>query len=361
MILNGLPDLGPITIARLEAASGGRLAEVLDWPENRLRACCTMRQTRSIRNWREMFDLAREEALLRRWDAAFRTPAEASWPAALRQLPDAPAGLYVCRAGVNLRPGVALVGTRNPSHYGRKVAREFAGALAGAGLTVISGLATGIDTEVHRAALAAGGQTAAVLGSGLDRLYPPENQALAGEIAASGGVWTEFPFGRQADRRSFPQRNRIVSGMSLALVVIESGATGGSMITARFALEQNRPVFAVPNRIDQPASAGCLQLLREGAMVATSAGDVVAELRHHPLQLDLTGLAAPDPTPDALRELAPAELATLQPLREGEPLHPDQICEQSGQAGYAIAANLLLLELRGLVRKRPDGRYERAF
>ena len=188
-----------------------------------------------------------------------------------------PLGLYLSGV-IPEGPYVSIVGTRQPSLYGQKICRELAKGLAEAGFCIVSGMARGIDSIAHETALSADGKTMAFLGSGIDIVYPPENLNLYQEIAKRGAVLSEFPFGRKADRRTFPMRNRLVSGISSAVIVIESAASGGSLITAQFAAEQGRLVFAVPGRVDQPASAGCNQLIRDGATLVRNVQDILEEL-----------------------------------------------------------------------------------
>jgi len=222
-------------------------------------------------------------------------------------------------------------------------------------------MAEGIDTEAHRAALEAGGRTAAVLGGGLRRCYPQSNRALMERIAESGGVWSEFPLWRSADRRSFPQRNRIVSGVSEGVLVVESGAAGGSLITARMASEQGKPVYVVPGRVDAPESAGCHALIRDGAQLVTCVEEIIE---------DLNGL------PPALRQAQdarrPAPRRTPEPQLEGTAARVWEVLGRRGSAGLdalagelrlgapEISRTLLELELAGHVARRLDGCYERA-
>ena len=223
---------------------------------------------------------------------------------------------------------------------------------------VVSGLAQGIDTAAHESALAAGGATVAVLGTGLDLAYPPENRALQERIAATGAILSEFPFGRPASRQSFPRRNRIVAGLSLAVIVVESGAAGGAMITARLAGEQGRPVFAVPGRIDQPTSAGCHQLIRDGVTLLTGIEDLLEELGflggRRPLPIS--------PRPGAglaeASRLTGDEAKVLARLAGGEILAPDVLAESLAIPAARISAALLMLELKALAARQLDGRYE---
>lgn len=340
-----------------------RLLEMEEWERARW---CGPAVVGQLGEWRRYFDVEKVFGELGRMGAEFITAEEAAYPARLNPYADRPVGLYRYRAGkAPGRRSVAIVGTRKPSAYGRKVAREFGSGLSGAGFTVISGLAEGIDTEAHRAALGAGGLTAAVLGGGLKRLYPQSNRALMEEVAASAGVWTEFPLWRKADRRSFPQRNRIVSGMSEAVVVVESGLQGGSLITARMAGEQGKPVYVVPGRIDAPESAGCHGLIRDGAQLVSCVEDILQDLSCFPevLQQARSGGAAAEAGPPRKREVP--ELSGL----EGEVW---TLLERNGGANIEVLGRslerpvpdisraVLELELAGHVVRRLDGCYEPA-
>jgi DNA processing protein len=252
---------------------------------------------------------------------------------------------------------IAIVGSRRPTFYGLGVAKRLGSELARLGFCVVSGLARGIDTAAHEGALEAGGRTVAVLGTGLDIVYPPENLDLYRRIAESGAVLSEFSFGRRADRNSFPMRNRIVSGMSIAVVVVESAADGGAMITARFAGEHGRLLFAVPGRIDQSTSAGCHQLIRDGATLLTGVDDIVSELSY------LGGLR-PAPIPEKSRpaeasvELNEDEQTVFSRFADGAILGADVLARETGLAAAQVSAALMLLELKHLIGKRLDGSYE---
>lgn len=246
-------------------------------------------------------------------------------------------------------PAVAIVGSRRSTFYGQEVAGRLAGELAVAGIIVVSGMALGVDTAAHRGSLEGGGKTAAVLGCGLDLCYPPQNRKLMEEIASNGLVFSEFPLGTQPLAANFPQRNRIISGLTLGTVVVEATAKSGSLITANFALEQNREVFAVPGNIGSPYSRGCHRLIKEGARLVESAADILAELNlagGHEEQLAL---------PFPLQELSGDESQLLQLI----PYYPIQIDDliRAGSYSAASASSLLLsLELKMLIRQTP-GKY----
>lgn len=266
-----------------------------------------------------------------------------SYPARLREIPDPPPVLYV-RGALTLADewAIAVVGTRRATAYGRQTVERLVGEIARAGVTIVSGMARGIDTFAHRAALATGGRTVAVLGSGLDRLYPEENRDLAGEIAEQGAVVTEFALGTPPDAQNFPRRNRIVSGLALGTLVIEADHKSGAMITATVAAEQGRDVFAVPGSILSPSSAGPNQLIKEGAKVVTSAADVLEELH-------LTAVVEQRTVREAL-PADPTEAAVLGLLTH-EPTHADDLTRAAGLPPSSVSAALTMLELKGLARQ----------
>lgn len=281
--------------------------------------------------------------LERVWKAGAKviTLADPEYPRLLREVEGAPAVLYVkgeLREADDL--AVAVVGTRSPTAYGRHAARLLATELAGYSVTVVSGLALGIDTEAHRAALAAGGRTVAVLGSGIDRIYPPENRGLAERIAEQGALVTDYPLGTRPDAFNFPNRNRIISGLSLGTVVVEAGDRSGALITAAFALEQGRDVFAVPGPITSPKSEGTNNLIRQGARITTGVADILEELNLH-----IVRGAKPDeplPTVDTEEGLVLSRLGY-------EPTHIDDLCRSLGLSAGKVGSLLALMELKGLV------------
>ncbi|MCB9492201.1 MAG: DNA-protecting protein DprA [Dehalococcoidia bacterium] len=266
-----------------------------------------------------------------------------AYPSRLREIDDAPPVLYVRGT---LSPdddyGVAVVGTRRATAYGRQATAELSRGLAAAGVTVVSGLARGVDTIAHRTALDTGGRTIAVLANGLDTIYPPENRRLAEEITEHGAIVSDYPLGTKPRADFFPRRNRILSGLSLGTLVIEGDVKSGAMITAKFATEQNRDVFAVPGSIFSPQSRGPLSLIRDGAMPISSAQEILEALNLARLgaQLDF-GRAAP-PASDEER--------TLMGVLTREPQHIDEVARQTGLAAAMVSGTLALLELKGLVR-----------
>ena len=279
------------------------------------------------------------------------------FPEFLNELPDPPIGLYTL-GEIPKTPFVSIVGTRIPSLYGKKLARKLAFELAQAGVCIVSGMARGIDTEAHLGALDAGGKTLAFLGSGLDVIYPPENLNLYQRIKESGAVLSEFPLSKRADRRTFPMRNRLVAGCSSAVLVIESAKTGGSMITARFAAEQGRTVFALPGRVDQPESQGCLDLIRDGAILVRNSVDILEEIAPM-LSLSRNSGAVKTQGPNNIfNNLDDQEKTIIELLKGGERKSLDDIQTSLKVSSSQIAPAITMLEIKGLLSKRTDGKFE---
>jgi DNA processing protein len=281
------------------------------------------------------------------------TLADATYPRLLLEIPDPPALLY-CRGRAELlgRPALAVVGSRNATAQGASNAEQFARAFSAAGLTIISGLAQGIDAAAHRGGLAADASTIAVLGTGVDNVYPKTNAALAEDVAARGLLVSEFPLGTQALAHNFPRRNRLISGLAQGCLVVEAALGSGSLITARSAAEQGREVFAVPGSIHSPLSKGCHALIKSGAKLAESAEDVLSELA----SFRRTGFASTR-APAAARAAGGDE-----PLLECmgfDPVDVDSLCARAGLPAERVSTDLLRLELAGRVAVLPGGLYQR--
>jgi DNA processing protein len=362
LVLNALPNIGPITLNRLLVELEGDPRAVFTAGKRRLESVKGVGPviSETIATWQAHLDLAREEERMAKSGADFITTRDPAYPKLLKEIHDPPIGLYRKGRYEFAQPCVAIVGSRRTTLYGQSVAKKFGAELARLGFCVVSGLARGIDTAAHEGALSVGGKTAAVLGTGIDIIYPPENLALYRRIETEGGaVLSEFPFGRRADRQSFAMRNRIVAGMCEATIVVESDVDGGAMITARFAGEHGRLIFAVPGRIDQNTSAGCHQLIRDGATLMTSIDDLLNELNY------LDGLR-PQPIGEKPAEAAAGRPANLtaeeaqvfECFRGGAILSPDALAEQTGLAAAQLSATLMMLELKRLVAKRADGAFE---
>ena len=275
--------------------------------------------------------------------------ADADFPPLLGQIYDPPAFLWMRGT---LTPAddlaVAIVGTRRATEYGRRVAYEFAAGLAERGVTVVSGLAYGIDAAAHRGALEAGGRTLAVLGSGVDRIYPSRHARLAAQIAEQGAILSEYPLGTAPDATNFPRRNRIVSGLARGTLVAEAFATGGALITARLAVEQNREVFAIPSPVYGPAGEGANRLIRDGhAKLVLTVQDVLEEIGAE-TRVAETSAPVPEAAPPA--DLNAAEQRLYDALTH-EPLHIDRLCLDTGLDPSSALVYLLSLEFKGLVRQ----------
>ena len=361
LVLNALLNIGPITLNRLLAELGDDPRTVLTTGQRRLESVRGVGPviSASIAAWREHFDLAREEERMAKSGADFITGRDAGYPRLLKEIHDPPIGLYRKGRYEFGVPCVAIVGSRRTTLYGQATAKRFGAELARLGFCVVSGLARGIDTAAHEGALSVGGKTAAILGTGIDLIYPPENLELYRRIEAEGAILSEFPFGRRADRQSFAMRNRIIAGVSDAVIVVESDVDGGAMITARFAGEQGRLIYAVPGRIDQNSSAGCHQLIRDGATLLTGVDDILSELNY------LDGLR-PAPIAEKPAEVAAGRPANLtadearayECFRGGAMLTPDALAAQTGLSAGQLSATLMMLELKRLIAKRADGTFE---
>jgi DNA processing protein len=285
---------------------------------------------------------------------------EADYPPQLANTLGAPALLYVQGdAAALLSAQLAMVGSRNPSASGRQTATEFAAFFARAGLTITSGLALGIDAASHAGALAAHGRTVAVLGCGLDTIYPAEHATLAQRIAAHGALVSEFPPGTAPRRENFPRRNRIISGLSLGTLVVEAARHSGSLITARLAGEQGREVFAIPGSIHNPLARGCHQLIRQGAKLVESADDVLSELNINFQKQIVIGIPEPGVDAPAPAAALDKEYEILLDALSVEPVSIDILVARTGLPSQSVASMLLILELEGRVGPQSGGRYIR--
>lgn len=274
------------------------------------------------------------------------TREDAEYPVNLTHLHDPPPFLYVRGAFVPAdRFAIAIVGSRSASAYGRAIAQDLARGLIQKGVTIVSGLARGIDAEAHRATLAGKGRTIAILGSGVDVIYPSEHRSLAEEIARNGAVVSEFPLGSKPDAAHFPYRNRVISGLTLGTVVVEAAEKSGSLITARCAVEQNREVFAVPGNVTASRSRGPHRLIKEGAKLVEGVDDILSEIAP-------TLVSAHAPVPSSGVDLEPHE-EQLVGLFDGDPLHVDALIARSGLSAARVLEALLGLELKGVVTQLP--------
>lgn len=276
--------------------------------------------------------------------------ADPEYPQALLQIPDPPTLLYV-RGRLSLlnQPALAVVGSRNPTPQGRGNAERFAAAFAEAGLSVVSGLALGIDAAAHRGALNATGNTIAFIGTGIDRIYPAANQQLAFDIAARGAIASEFPLATPPAAANFPRRNRLISGISRGVLVVEATTESGSLITARLAAEQGREVFAIPGSIHSPQSRGCHRLIKQGAKLAEAIADVIEEI----------GWASAPTGRPASATAGASEAGSLLLAMGFDPCSLDELTQRSGLTADAVSVILLHMELDGQVACLPGGHYQR--
>jgi len=307
----------------------------------------------NIANWEKSVDLAGELKRIKDFGCHVLISSDDSYPALLREIYDPPLVLYV-KGGLTAKDknAVAMVGSRLTTHYGLETARKLAYQLAYTGVTVVSGGARGIDTAAHQGALSGKGRTIAVLGTGINLVFPTENAELFERIAANGAVMTQFPFNRPADKQSFPIRNRIVAGMTLGTVVVEANLTSGSLITANFATEYGRQIFAVPGRIDSPRSKGCHDLIKKGAKLCEGVEDILSEFEYlfptsnKPASASETGILP------AL-ELSEPEQKVFNAVKAGDESSIDEVIRASGLPSSAVNVALFSLEMKRLVRQLP--------
>jgi DNA processing protein len=356
--LNMMEKIGPVSVRSLVAVLGSATA-IFDASEDDLcRAGGIGRGlAASIIRQRDGITVERELERAAETGTHIITPQDEEYPAALRDIHDPPLALYVRgRLMPTDRHAVAVVGTRRASRYGMDTARKLSYQLAEAGICVLSGLALGVDTAAHEGAIRGGGRTVAVIGSGFDHIYPEENIALAERIAGHGAVLTEFPFSRKPDKTTFPMRNRIVSGMSAGVLVVEAGARSGAAITAAQALVQGRSVFAVPGRIDSHLSVGTNALIKDGAYPVTCIRDILEHfemLFPQSFQEDSINSEAKINQPN----LSEDEIKIVKLLAQGE-VGADLLIRESGINTAKVSSLLVALELKKVVRMLPGRKVE---
>ncbi len=292
-----------------------------------------------------------------------------AYPALLRRINGPPAALFIDGdPGCLWQPQIAIIGSRNPTVGGLDHARDFASTLARQGMTITSGLASGIDSAAHVAAMNAGALTIAVNGTGLDRVYPASSEAVAERIRSQGAMISELPLGSPPRRQHFPSRNRIISGLSLAVLVIEAGLNSGTLITARKAAEQSREVFALPGSLHNPMAKGCHRLIREGARLVETTADIMQELGPVAAELQMEirqRLEQPDTDEEKPAHcqqdlLGDSDYSSVWKVLAYDPKPLDAIIQQSGLSAREISSMLLMMELKGMVKRQSDGRYVRA-
>jgi DNA processing protein len=357
LVLNAVESVGPVRI-KLLVREFGSPAAVLAQPLGALKRVKGVGEkiARNISEWEKTFDLEKELALIASHKVSLVTCLDGAYPALLKEIYDPPAVLYV--AGVLAeqdRFAIGVVGSRWASHYGKDTAQRISADLARRGITIVSGMARGIDTCAHRGALSAGGRTIAVLGNGLARCYPPENKELMEQIAQSGAVISEFPMEMIPDKGNFPRRNRVISGLSLGIIVAEAARRSGALITASHALEQNRTVLSIPGRVGDDTAEGSNDLIKQGAKIVTSAEDVLEEFEY---LLPETMRTSPDKAdaPSVRPDLSPDE-ETMYNCVEKDDTPIDALIEKSGLPAGEVSGILLSLELKNLIKQRPGKQF----
>lgn len=357
LVLNLLPKIGPVRVRRLierfgtpelALAASSREIMTIDGFSEELAA--------TVSRWKEQCDLETELRRIGELNLRIITQEDELYPPLLKTIHDPPVVLYVMGdLAIRDHNAVGVVGSRGATSYGMAMTKKLSFQISYAGYTVISGLARGIDTAAHEAALAAKGRTVGVLGSGIGAFYPPENQALAEKMAESGAVVSEYPVDRIADKQTFPYRNRIVAGWSCGLLVVEAPARSGSLITAQQAVEQGRTVYAVPGNIDRPTSMGCNRLIQQGARLVTDGADILDDLN------TLFPTAPAAPKTEESRPAAPLTLdeeIIFRALGTDE-THINELITRSGLTPATVSSTLMRLEMKRVIRPLPGKRYTR--
>jgi DNA processing protein len=357
LALNLLPGIGPVRVRRLLEALGS--------PQRILSASASQIQqvdgfgrelALTISKWEDNIDLTAETKKIQERGLTVLTAEDELYPRLLSEIHSPPLVLYVW-GEIKERDAnaIGVVGSRQATHYGLAAARKMSFQMAYAGFTVVSGLARGIDTAAHEGALAAKGRTVAIIGSGIGKLYPPENEALAQRISENGAIISEFPVDYPPDRQSFPLRNRIVAGWCSGLLVVEAPIRSGSLITAQQAADMGRTIYAVPGNIDRPTSTGCNKLIQQGAKLVLSGDDVLDDM----MTLFPTAPQAPilqESSP--MLELSGDEKLVYDHLGTGQ-MHVNDLIENTGLPPGSVSATLLRLEMKRVVRALPGQQYVR--
>ncbi len=351
--LNMIEHVGPIRVRQL-VDHFGDAPSILKASRSQLQQVRGIGEdvAESIRNWEKNVDLTGELKRIEQFGCHILIQSDPNYPPSLREIYDPPVVLYVKgKLTEQDKNSVALVGSRMTTPYGMETARKFGYQLAYIGVTVVSGGARGIDTAAHQGAMNAKGRTIAVLGNGLNIVFPTENKELFDRIAETGAVITQFPFNRKADKQSFPIRNRIVAGMTLGTVVVEANLSSGALITANFATEYGRQIFAVPGRIDSPRSKGCHDLIKKGAKLCEGPEDILSEFEY------LFPVSNRPQTPSESGVLPALSLSENESrvldLLSNEETGIDEIIRHSGLPSSAVSVSLLSLEMKRLVKQLP--------
>ncbi len=338
-----IPGIGRVRFAQLENHFGSLGDAWGAAPTELKKAGLDRNAVQAVTTWQPKISPDEEMEKLARYGVKVFTYKDEAYPARLKEIYDYPPLLYV--RGELLPQDewcLAVVGTRRATVYGRQVTEEIVADLAQSKITVVSGLARGIDTVAHQAALDAGGRSLAIFACGLDSVYPSENAALARRVMQQGALISEYPLGTRPRADNFPRRNRIMSGLSLGVLVVEADETSGAMITARFALEQNREVFAIPGSILSPASRGTNHLIQEGAKLVRDYTDILEELNLMTIARQME-----------MKEILPASDTESMLLKQlgAEPTHIDEVCRSSGLPVATVSSTLAMMELKGLVKQ----------
>ena len=356
--LNMTKGLGNVRIKKLLEAFGSA-SKIIKTSKDQLKRIEGLSDevARDIIGIKDNPGLLKELSLIKKHKVDIITIVDKSYPQNLKEIYDPPCVLYVL-GGFSSEDGqaIGIVGSRRASYYGLSVAEKLAAGLSSLGITIVSGMARGIDSSAHRGALKAGGRTIAVLGSGLTRIYPPENKPLFSQIQDNGAVISEFPLETEPFAKNFPRRNRIISGLSLGVVVVEAARNSGAMITADCALEQGRDVFAVPGKVDSNTSWGTNKLIKQGAKLVEDAQDILEELKGE-LKLKLKEAKQEKPTkekesPGSVPSLSTEESAIFD-LLTSKPSYIDEIIDGAGIEAGKVMAVLIKLELRHLIKQLP--------
>ncbi|MGA2801673.1 MAG: DNA-processing protein DprA [Verrucomicrobiota bacterium] len=351
--LNLIEHVGPVRV-RLLLEHFGDAPKILQASKSELLRVCNIgdETAAAIASWEKTVDLAGELKRVQESGCHVLIQGDEDYPELLRHIYDPPIVLYAKgQLTAKDKNAVAMVGSRMTTHYGIEAARKLAYQLAYVGVTVVSGGARGIDTASHQGALAAKGRTVCVLGTGINIVFPPENAELFERIAENGAVITQFPFNRPADKQSFPIRNRIVAGMTLGTVIVEADMNSGALITANFATEYGRQVFAVPGRIDSPRSKGCHDLIKKGAKLCEGAEDILSEFEYL-----FPGSNRP-PSPGETGVLPALELSEnerrIYDSLSHEESSIDEVIRRSGLPSSAVSVALLSLEMKRVIKQLP--------
>lgn len=358
--LNMIEHVGPVRVRQLLEHFGDAPA-ILRASRQQLRAVRGIGEdtAEAIAGWEKSVDLAAELKRVQEYGCHVVTQLDESYPPSLKEIYDPPIVLYVKGSlGERDKNAVAIVGSRQTTHYGIEVARKLGYQLAYVGVTVVSGGARGIDSAAHQGALSAKGRTVAVLGTAINIVFPPENAELFQRIAENGAVITQFPFNRNGDKQTFAIRNRIVAGMTLGTVVVEAGLSSGALITSNFATDYGRQVFAVPGRIDSPRSKGCHELIKKGAKLCEGAEDILSEFEY----LFPASNRPPSPNETGVLPalaLSENERMVYDALKKDDEISIDEVIRHSGLPSSAVSVALLGLEMKRLVKQLPGKMFSR--